>query len=62
MNKQATKSRTQQAMDWLKANPQGSPYQAAAEFDINPSCLYTAIKRRKGREICKCCGQIVRNA
>lgn len=53
-------SKTQQALAWLKENPKKTPHAAAVQFGISAGCLYSAIKRRAGKTICQCCGQIVK--
>lgn len=52
-------SRTQQALAWLRDNPQATPYQAAKRFDLATSVLYRAIKA-DSKERCPCCGQLLR--
>ena len=55
-----TKSKTQQALDLLKANPEMTPYEAAAKVGVGNAAVYQAIRRTKGKELCPCCGQVVR--
>lgn len=55
-----TKSKTQQALDLLKDNPEMTPYQAAAAVGVGNAAVYQAIRRTKGKEQCPCCGQVVR--
>lgn len=55
-----TKSKTQQALDLLKANPEMTPYEAAATVGVGNAAVYQAIRRTKGKEVCPCCGQVVR--
>lgn len=54
-------SKTQQALDWLAANPDRTPYAAAKQFNLAPSTLTRALKTREGREICPTCGQLLPN-
>jgi hypothetical protein len=54
------KSKTQQALDLLKENPKMTPYEAAAKVGVGNAAVYQAIRRTKGKEICPCCGQVVR--
>ena len=54
------KSKTQQALDLLKANPGMTPYEAAATVGIKNAAVYQAISRTKGKTVCPCCGQVVR--
>jgi hypothetical protein len=55
-----TKSKTQQALDLLKANPRMTPYEAAATVGVGNAAVYQAIRRTKGKDLCPCCGQVVR--
>lgn len=55
-----TKSKTQQALDLLKENPGMTPYEAAAKVGVGNAAVYQAIRRTKGKELCPCCGQVVR--
>lgn len=55
-----TKSKTQQALELLKNNPDMKPYQAADAVGIQNAAVYQALQRMKGKPICPCCGQIVR--
>ena len=55
-----TKSKTQQALDLLKANPEMTPYEAAAKVGVGNAAVYQAIRRTKGKELFPCCGQVVR--
>lgn len=56
-------SKTQQALAYLRENPDRSVYAAAKANGITPTTLYTAIAREKsrGRDRCPCCGQVVRD-
>lgn len=56
-----TKSRTQQAIELLKENPDMTPYEAAAKVGVGNAAVYQALRRTKGKEICPCCGQVVRD-
>lgn len=53
-------SKTQQALDWLLANPESTPHAAALIHGITPGCVYAAIKRLNARQVCKCCGQTLK--
>lgn len=53
-------TRTMAALDYLRDHPKESPYSAAKLFGITPGAVYKARKRREGKVICPCCGQIVR--
>jgi len=37
-----------------------TPRAAALEVGISPAAVYQAIKAREGKNICPCCGQVVR--
>lgn len=52
-------SKTQQALDWLAANPERTPYAAAKLFDLAQSTLSRALKTRAGRATCPTCGQLL---
>ena len=54
------KSKTQQALDLLRQNPGMKPYQAAEAVGVGNAAVYQALQRTKGKEICPCCGQVVR--
>lgn len=54
-------SRTQAALDWLKANEGKSAYAAAKKFGISTRAVTAALKRRSGKPICPCCGQVIRS-
>lgn len=54
------KSKTQQALDLLKKNPGMKPYQAADAVGVQNAAVYQALQRTKGKTMCPCCGQIVR--
>jgi hypothetical protein len=55
-----TKSKTQQALELLRQNPELKPYQAAEQVGIQNAAVYQALQRTKGKELCPCCGQVVR--
>jgi hypothetical protein len=55
-----TKSKTQQALELLRNNPDMKPYQAAEQVGIQNAAVYQALQRIKGKELCPCCGQVVR--
>jgi 2-hydroxychromene-2-carboxylate isomerase len=55
-----TAFRTKAALALLEADPAMLPAQAAAAIGLDPAAVYRAIARRKGKEICPCCSQIVR--
>lgn len=54
------KSKTQQAIELLKDNPGMTPYEAAAKVGVGNAAVYQALRRTKGKEVCPCCGQVVR--
>jgi len=54
------KSKTQQALELLKKNPDMKPYQAAEAVGVGNAAVYQALQRTKGKTICPCCGQVVR--
>ena len=53
-------SKTQQALELLAKTPSMTPRAAALEVGISPAAVYQAIKAREGKNICPCCGQVVR--
>lgn len=56
----ATPSRTQQALDWLAAEPDRTMSAAAKEFGINPSAVQRGLRRRQvAAQRCTCphCGK-----
>lgn len=55
-----TKSKTQQALELLRKNPEMKPYQAAQVVGVGNAAVYQALGRIKGKELCPCCGQVVR--
>jgi hypothetical protein len=52
-------SRTKKALEMLEANPELTPYAVAKDLGISPSTIYHALARRKDKEICPCCGQVI---
>lgn len=54
-----TKSKTMQALD-LVLDQGLTVYAAAKKIGVNQSAVHRALQRREDREICPCCGQIVR--
>ncbi len=55
-------SKTQEAMAYLKANPEESAYSIAQKFGLSPTTIYTTIKRAKAKEslvACPCCGTVL---
>lgn len=55
-----TKSKTQQALELLRKNPDMKPYQAADAVGVQNAAVYQALQRTKGKTMCPCCGQVVR--
>lgn len=53
-----TKSKTQEALELIQKG--ASPYSAAQEVGISPSAVYRALGRRQDKDVCPCCGQVVR--
>lgn len=55
-------SKTQQALAWLKANPDATPYAAAKQFGLSPSTVTRAVNviRQTADRRCPCCGQLLR--
>lgn len=54
------KSKTQQALELVKENPGMTPYEAAAKVGVGNAAVYQALRRTKDKEVCPCCGQVVR--
>lgn len=54
-----TKSKTQAALDLIDKGK--TPYAAAQEMGIAPSTVYRALGRRQDKDVCPCCGQVVRD-
>ncbi len=52
-------SKTQQALALVRAGK--SVKQAAEEAGIAEATVYIALNRTKGKELCPCCGQVVRD-
>lgn len=52
------KSKTQAALALVEAGE--TPNAAANKVGISASAVYRALGRREGKEVCPCCGQIVR--
>jgi hypothetical protein len=50
------KSKTQQALDWLAADPKRTAYQASKEFGISQQAIGKARKKTR----CPCCGQFIK--
>ena len=50
-------STTQEAVMWLRANPDESIREAARKFGLNPSAISRAMRTPR----CACCGQPLRN-
>ena len=50
------KTKTQQAIDYLTANPKATPYEAAKAIGLATSVLYRALNARN-RERCPTCGR-----
>ncbi len=55
-----TKSKTQQALDLMQQNPGMTAYEAAATVGVGNAAVYQALRRTKGKTICPCCKQVVR--
>lgn len=55
----ATKSRTMQAID-LVLDDGLTVYAAAKQIGVNESAVHRALGRRKDKEICPCCNQVIR--
>ncbi len=52
-------SRTQQALALMASEGIGAT-EAAKRIGIAPGTVLSAVMRMKGRELCPCCGQVVR--
>ena len=52
-------SKTQQALAFVRAGK--SVKQSAEEAGVAEATVYIALKRIKGKELCPCCGQVVRD-
>lgn len=55
----ATKSRTMQAID-LVLDDGMTVYAAAKQIGVNESAVHRALGRRKDKQICPCCNQVIR--
>lgn len=53
-------SRTQDALDYLKAHPDTSVIKAARMYGITAAAIHAARHRRINKEVCPCCNQVVR--
>ncbi|ABM41183.1 MULTISPECIES: helix-turn-helix domain-containing protein [Diaphorobacter] len=53
-----TKSKTQGALELIEKGT--TPYAAAQKMGISPSTVYRAMGRRQDKNVCPCCGQVVR--
>lgn len=56
----APHSRTQHALALLSKGM--SVKDAAAKANVSTVAVYRAIKRRAGKPVCECCGQVIRDA
>lgn len=54
-----TLSKTQQALELVRQG--ANPHAAAAQLGITATAVYRAFKRSEGKQICPCCGQVVRD-
>lgn len=55
-------SKTQQALSWMRENPDETIYRAAKVFRLHPNTLYTAVSRerdKEGRERCPVCDHVL---
>jgi len=52
------KSKTQEALELIQKGM--APYAAAQQVGISASAVYRALERRQDKELCPCCGQVVR--
>ena len=52
------KSRTMQALERVKKGERVAV--VAAALGLSKVAIYAAIKRREGKTICPCCGQVIR--
>lgn len=55
----AAKSRTMQAID-LVLDEGMTVYAAAKQIGVNESAVHRALGRRKDKQICPCCNQVIR--
>lgn len=58
MAKPMTKSKTQGALELIEKGT--TPYAAAQKMGTSPSTVYRAMGRRQDKNVCPCCGQVVR--
>lgn len=56
-----TKSKTQQALDLMQQTPGMTAYEAAAVVGVGNAAVYQALRRTKGKTVCPCCNQVVRD-
>jgi hypothetical protein len=59
---QEANQRTRAALDYMDANPGATGYQAAKLYNVTPTAVYAAIRRRAkraGMKVCPCCGQVL---
>lgn len=54
-----TQSKTMAALDAIESGAM-TVAQAARKFEISAAAIYAAQRRRAGKQICPCCGQVVR--
>lgn len=54
------KSRTMQAVELVETSGL-TVYAAAKKVKVNAAAVHRALARREGRELCPCCGQVVRD-
>ena len=53
-----TQSKTMQALDRVEKGETVSA--VARDLGISTAAIYAAMKRRAGKQLCPCCGQVVR--
>ena len=58
MTRMTTQSKTMLALDRIAAGEKVAV--VAREVGISTAAIYAALKRRDGKNICPCCGQIMR--
>lgn len=56
-----TKSKTQQALNLMQQTPGMTAYEAAAAVGVGNAAVYQALRRTKGKTVCPCCNQVVRD-
>lgn len=54
------KTKTAQALAYLKENPGSSVYAAAKMFNLPTSGIYRRLKQLQESPTCPCCGQILK--